>query len=428
MKKVEFLILGAGVSGIFCAKNLLNKRKKNLLVLEKENRAGGLCRSFKLGNLYYDIGAHALHKKTLDKHDFAENINSQSVYCQTRKAKIYFMGKFIPHPFQLHLFYTPLKVKLKCFFDFLLKKKVPGENFKSWLYSNFGKSICDLFLIPYNEKIWRIDLARLSLNWISRVPVGMVKLLIGLLFPGKKNYSTNEYVCYPKVGGFENLFKKPIEDIQNYIIFDSEVVKLDLANKTAETKKGEQFSYEKIISTLPVDILIKKIINNPDRETLDLAEKLDKVSTCLATFLSAKSNTDLQRVYVPNNNYFSHRVIINSNSSDFLKQQQESLFSLEISYKDKTELPGENEIKENCINLLKDLGFIKEKADIKESRIEYFEYMYPAQTIGLEDAVVKIRKYLERFDCYTMGRFGSWSYSNIDGIFKESKEIFDRLV
>ena len=46
--KMKFLILGAGPAGLTFANRLKQKGETDFLVLEKEERAGGLCRSIEV--------------------------------------------------------------------------------------------------------------------------------------------------------------------------------------------------------------------------------------------------------------------------------------------------------------------------------------------------------------------------------------------
>ena len=57
MKRYDYLILGAGPAGLTFA-NLLQKKApdKTYLVLEKEDTAGGLCRSRNVDGSALDIG------------------------------------------------------------------------------------------------------------------------------------------------------------------------------------------------------------------------------------------------------------------------------------------------------------------------------------------------------------------------------------
>lgn len=287
--EVENLILGGGITGIFLGLKLAKKNKNNYLILEKENRPGGLCRSFKMGDLYYDIGAHALHKKTIESYnELCQIINTDSLYCQKREAKVFIFRELIPHPFQLHLFYASMLVKIRCFISFLFRPRNKSNNLFEWFQEKFGKQICKYFLFPYNEKVWRTNLKNISINWVSRVSFGTLKFLKGLFFRGDQNYNSNEYVCYPNMGGFENIFLKGINDINNHIKINCEVFKIDLENRSVEDVDGQIYKYNNLISTLPVDMLIKKLLVNKNKTIINLVEQLEKVSTCLATFLTKK--------------------------------------------------------------------------------------------------------------------------------------------
>jgi|GEM_PF-6594164 len=421
---VDVLIMGAGISGIFLGLSLEEKGENNFYILEKEDRAGGLCRSFKIGNLYYDIGAHALHMKAIEAPGRLQKIiDIKRIYCQKRNAKVFVFSKKMPHPFQMHLFYAPFKVRLKCLISYLARPRIKADNLYDWLQATFGEKVCKYFLFPYNEKVWNIDLRHISTNWVSRVSSGPFKFLRGLLFAGKKNYSSNEYVCYPSNGGFEELFVGAIKSLDSELKLNSEIMEVDLDKKLVFTEDNKIYHYKKLVSTLPVDLFIRKIAKIDDEKIIDAVGRLKKVSTCLVTFLVKKNLTDIQRVYIPDKKYFAQRVIINSNSSSSFRQEDSSLISLEISYREKGDLPLSQEIIENCKRLLKDLELIKMDSDIKQSKIDMFDYVYPVQILDLVSVINEIRRYLESFDCFTIGRFGSWNYANVDGILDEVNDL-----
>ena len=56
MISVKYLILGAGPSGLTLANALYQKGERSILLLEKENEAGGLCRSKDVDGWALDIG------------------------------------------------------------------------------------------------------------------------------------------------------------------------------------------------------------------------------------------------------------------------------------------------------------------------------------------------------------------------------------
>ncbi len=58
MEKVKYLILGAGVSGLSFANNI---EDDNFIILEKENVAGGYCRTTRRNGYVWDYAGHFFH-------------------------------------------------------------------------------------------------------------------------------------------------------------------------------------------------------------------------------------------------------------------------------------------------------------------------------------------------------------------------------
>lgn len=61
MKKYDYIVIGAGMGGLSAA-NFLAKYGKNVLVLEKHDKAGGLVTSFKRMGTQFDLGIESLHE------------------------------------------------------------------------------------------------------------------------------------------------------------------------------------------------------------------------------------------------------------------------------------------------------------------------------------------------------------------------------
>ena len=62
MRKVKYLVIGAGVSGLTFA----NYIKDDYLILEKENEVGGYCRTIRKGDFIWDYAGHFFHFKQMN--------------------------------------------------------------------------------------------------------------------------------------------------------------------------------------------------------------------------------------------------------------------------------------------------------------------------------------------------------------------------
>jgi protoporphyrinogen oxidase len=84
-----------------------------------------------------------------------------------RNTKIFYKGRFVKYPFENGLYQLDKDDRFYCLNEFI---KVliasergalqPPRNFLEWMYNTFGKGISELYLIPYNEKIWKFPVLR----------------------------------------------------------------------------------------------------------------------------------------------------------------------------------------------------------------------------------------------------------------------------
>ena len=77
MIDVKYLIIGAGVSGLAFANHI---KDKNFLIVERENEAGGYCRTVKRGDYIWDFSGHFFHFATNKWKDFFEERIKGRIY------------------------------------------------------------------------------------------------------------------------------------------------------------------------------------------------------------------------------------------------------------------------------------------------------------------------------------------------------------
>src|SRR5574341_374960 len=183
-------ILGGGLTGLTLA-DLLNS--KGVVILEKENECGGLCRSVRENGYTFDPGgSHIIFSKDTCALEFMKNALGDNICLRRRNTKILYKGKLVKYPFENGLFDLPKKDNLECLIGFLkayIKRNIGTrsvpDNFKEWMYCTFGPGITEKYLIPYNTKIWKLDPGQMDLSWVDdRAPQpsleDIIKASIGL--------------------------------------------------------------------------------------------------------------------------------------------------------------------------------------------------------------------------------------------------------
>jgi phytoene dehydrogenase-like protein len=88
LKKYDYIVIGAGIGGLSAA-CFLSKYNKKVLVLEKQDRVGGLCTSFIKNETQFDCGIEGLHeldpKETIPQ--FLAFLGGK-IECETRNENI----------------------------------------------------------------------------------------------------------------------------------------------------------------------------------------------------------------------------------------------------------------------------------------------------------------------------------------------------
>ncbi|HLD29526.1 MAG TPA: NAD(P)-binding protein, partial [bacterium] len=163
------LIGGAGLTGMVLGWELA-KRRIPFLILEKEERPGGLLRTEKKGKYRFDYTGHLLHFSDERAENFVKRELKLELYKHRRHSFIHLETGLVPYPFQYHLYYLPGHLRNRAVSEFIkarTQNKTAG-NFYDWIYSSFGKGIAELFMVPYNKKLWKYDLRKLGINWMGR--------------------------------------------------------------------------------------------------------------------------------------------------------------------------------------------------------------------------------------------------------------------
>lgn len=166
MKKIDTLIIGAGVSGLTYAANCKDK----YLIIEKEKTPGGLCRTFYSGEYVWDFAGHFFHFASAEvKNMFEENVRKEDMVICKKNTNINYEGNIINYPFQMNIHELPQNEFVDCLYDLFHKEeKEHYNNFEDMLYGKFGKSITEKFLRPYNEKLYACQLSELDTNAMGR--------------------------------------------------------------------------------------------------------------------------------------------------------------------------------------------------------------------------------------------------------------------
>lgn len=383
---MKYLILGAGPAGLTVANKLIMQGETDITVLERNEEAGGLCRSKIVDGSPFDIGGgHFLDVRNPKVLDFVFSFMPKDEWDRyVRDSRIVVNGNTIGSPIEANIW----QMKLEDQVEYLKAIAVAGcnlgdempEKFVDWIYWKLGKKIAEDYMIPYNQKMFGDDLNSLGTYWLNKLPnVSFEETLISCL--EKKAYGTqpgHAEFFYPKKYGYGEVWLRMAEKLSDKLKLNTPAVKLDLNTKTV----NDQYEADIIINTVPWKSF-EEIVGLPDELKKNIEDI--KYSSTVMNYVPENLDTDAQWIYYPDSSLDYHRILVRHNFCPGSK-----------GYWTETNLTR----------------FKKED----KNKEEYFimDYAYPLNTIGKQEKMQKLLTFTKSKGVIGLGRWGEWQHYNSD--------------
>jgi protoporphyrinogen oxidase len=426
--ETEILIVGAGLAGLSASYHLGNR---NHIIVEAEERVGGLCKSFHIDGFYFDCTGHLIHFRTGEGRKIITGLLGDRIQEHQRKSAIYLQERYTDYPFQANTYGLPPEVIKECVLGFaqtLLKKKHARiKNFRDWIDDIFGDGIARHFMVPYNEKLWQHDLSDIALDWVNwSIPKPTLEdVLNGALGIKNKQFGYNPVFYYPSHGGIGLLPES--FPIRGQLLLKNGVAKVHLKKRRATLQDGTQIRYRYLFSTMPLHNLIQILEDPPARVTAAFPE-LQYVSVLNVNLgINRPDVLPYHWVYFPEKDKPFYRIGCTSNFSTSVAPSGTSCLYIEISLR-----PDRSHdiaaLVQQTIDSLKKTGILRDGDRIVAQYPLVLPYAYVVYNSGRKRAVERIQRHLNARDVYSFGRYGSWVYSSMEDAVLEGKQHADMLI
>ena len=381
-------------------------------------------------------GSHIIFSKDKEILNFMVSLLKDNVVRNRRNTKIFYKGHYVKYPFENGLADLPKQDNFECLYYFvqnlIAKEKEdlkPPRNMKEWFYYTFGKGIAEKYLIPYNEKIWKFPLEEMSTVWVERIPQppveDIIKSSLGIPTEG---YTHQLYFYYPKFGGIQSLAKAFEEPIRNRIVTNFEVKRIKKEEGKWIVSNGKkEFEFDKLISTIPLQELIKALDDVP-KEIIEAVGNLKFNSLITVGIGIDKPKINgFSWLYIPDKDVLTHRISFPSNYSPYVAPEGKSSVLAEITYREGDEISKmkDKEIVEKTVDDLDRLGVLN-KEDVILTTLHRFKYAYVICDLDYKENLKVIVDYFNDIGIGLVGRFSKWAYLNMDGIVRETKNYVER--
>ena len=420
------LILGAGLTGLATAYFLKNR---DCLVVEKENRPGGLCRTTRCNGVHFDFTGHFLHMRDEEIKALVFDLLPDGWLQKERAAFIHYRDVYTPFPFQAYTHGLPPDVIRDCLVGYIkaygARDRDPGKDpsFRAWVESRFGEGFAKHFFVPYNFKIWRTPLEEITTEWVSwAVPMPAPEEVVdGALGTGRARLGYNISFYYPARGGigtFTDALARRVEKIET----GKEVSAVDHENREVCFEDGSSQKYDLLVSTLPLKKLLRITTGIP-AELKQAGEKLRYVSVLnLNLGIDRKDDSGRHWIYFPEEKFPFYRIGMPSNVSDSVSPPGTTSLSAEVSYLP-GDKPAEEEVRASCIEKMKALEIIRPSDRIIAEQIKHIEYAYVIYDAHRRKHIDGVLSGLSALGIHSIGRYGAWEYSFMESSLLSGKNL-----
>jgi protoporphyrinogen oxidase len=414
MESVQTLIVGAGVSGLATAAALPNA---DYLVLEADKEIGGYCKTVKRDGFVWDYSGHFFHFKHPDIEAWLRaRMGDQEIRVVAKKTFIDVDGRTIDFPFQKNIHQLPQQAFIDCLYDLYFARtggdaQAPETNFKEMLYRRFGRSIAEMFLIPYNEKLYACDLATLDRDAMGRFfPHADLTDIIRNM-KAADNASYNSTFTYPAGGAIEYVKAIASAVVPSRIALDEALVSIDVDNHVARTTK-RYIQYGRIVSSAPFPRLAAMTRLPHDRDVFTW----NKVLVFNLGF-DRKGRRDVHWVYYPSRDVTFYRIGYYDNIFD---ADRLSLY-VEVGFA-KDAVVDVEATRAKVLADLKRVGVIDDHQLVAHHSVVMDPaYVHITQRSMAEHG--RVAGELKARDVHAIGRYGGWTYCSIEDNIVEARAL-----
>ncbi len=425
MERVKYLVVGAGVSGLSFA-NWVDS--EDYLVCEASDEIGGYCKTIRRDGFVWDYSGHFFHfrRKEIEAY-LIERMGDQRVLVVDKKSGIWFTGRgeggatesrMVDFPFQKNIHQLPREDFIDCLHDLYFKEDRQAESFQEMLYAKFGRGIAEKFLIPYNEKLYATDLAKLDADAMGRFfPYANVDEIIKN-FRSADNVSYNATFTYPEGGAIQYVEALASGVKRDQISLGERVLSIDLEKRIAKTNRRE-VGFEFLISSAPFDQLLTMASVPFDRDIYTY----NKVLVFNLGF-DRKGREGVHWVYFPQRDLSFYRVGYYDN---IFGTDRMSLY-VELG-RPRDAVITEDDVARERERVVSDLA----KAGVVDGHelvASHHVVLDPAYVHITKESVADVTRkkaLLAARGVYSIGRYGSWTYCSIEDNIVEAQELAKTL-
>ena len=408
----QIAVIGAGISGLSCAR-MLEAKGCRVRVYERSAKPGGLiCCERVNGSLFHLCGGHVFNTKNSAVADWFWSIFSKDKdfrLADRNSAVCMDDGKFVQYPIENHIYQLDEKIQAAILGDWLSAQNEGVDNFADFLRARFGQTLYELYFEPYNRKVWRRDLSNVPLEWLQgKLPMPSIPemLLANINRTNEKSFVHSSF-WYPKNEGSQflaNTLALGLDVAYNCMV--TEIRRLRNGKVAVNGEEFDEVIFCGNLKELP-QILVERI---PLGGFTAEIERLEYHGTT-AVFCET-DQIPYSWFYQPSKHHQSHRFICTGNFSNTNNSPGKMTCTVEF-----TGAVSEDDVRQQLEYMPFHPKYVTQ---------HYSKYSYPIQRRDTRQMVRDLKDKLCAYGIYLVGRFAEWEYLNMDAAIASAMEMIMR--
>ena len=423
----EVSILGGGPAGLAVA-YYAHRANIPFTLYESEAEPGGMCRTLRCGDHFYDRGAHRFHDRDAEITRDVLALMGAEVSRVDAPSAIWDRGRFIdfpPTPLNVMFAYGFREAGRICF-DLLRsglrRRRGPTESFEDFAVRRFGRTLARRILLNYSAKLWGLPTDQLSPDVATRRLQGMTlrSLLYELVFPGGKTEHIDGSFLYPR-RGYGRIVDAlvgalPAASIRTGCAVEGLDVDRGVVRGVRFAGGPSEEVPDRVVSTLPLPLLVRFLGDGVAEPVRAAAARLRfRHVRLLFLRLAMRRFSDKASIYIPDPAFRVSRIYEPKNRSAAMAPAHETAAVVEVPCfsGDEVDRLSADELVSLVVGELEALRLLDPR-DVVESRHHFIANAYPVYTSRYAEDVAEILDGVGRIENLdTVGRAGRFVYSHL---------------
>jgi protoporphyrinogen oxidase len=445
----DVIICGGGLAGL-AAGHALARAGREVTVLERESRVGGLARTLEHRGQRFDLGGHRLITDSDRVRELVRDVVREPLLRVPRSSRILLDGRRVEYPLRPLDAVSGLgpAATLRILCGYLASRILPRArrrpivSLEDWVVRHYGRPAFELFFRPYSEKVWGLACERISADWVAQRIQGLTlgeamrRALLRVAAGGPRTLASEFLYPARGIGAIADGLAAAITALGR-VATGADVVRIAHRAGTIEHVtashggRSAHFGARDFVSSLPLPVLVRALSPAPPAHVLAAAARLRYRDLVLVTVRIARERaTGETWIYVPGKAFSFGRLHEPKNWSAAMGTPGQTLLVAEHFCRRGDAVWGSDDaaLLERTVADLVALGLIA-RHEALDGAVVRIPNAYPQFAVGYAEARRVLMDYLAGFaNLHVVGRTGAFCYQNMDHALEAGLDAADTLL